>query len=185
MPVPFTFVTGCLIDDEGGGLTIFDWDRLGSGEWRQIQNSLDDGERLHPVATPTEITDQIVLALSISYPVDEAGISNTFPGIPMMHLKMNDLSSTAHWSIHKQGALTEQFLQVLKALSSQQVKTIHLVIAAPNSVVFNLGRIYDRRLLPAAIIYQYERTNDPAYPWGVAIPSHAQERPKIIYAANR
>ncbi len=183
MPVPFTFVTGCLVDDEGGGLKVFDWDRLGGGEWRQIQSSRDDGDRLQAMAAPTSNTDQMVLALSISYPVDESGICSTFPGVPVTHMKMNELSSNAHWSLEKQSALAEQFLQMLKSLSAQQVKTIHLVIAAPNSVVFNLGRIYDRRLLPAAIIYQYERTNTPAYPWGVSIPSHGQEPPAIVYTA--
>ncbi|UVK84845.1 SAVED domain-containing protein [Pseudomonas sichuanensis] len=183
MPVPFTFVTGCLVDDEGGGLKIFDWDRLalGGGEWRQILSARDDGDRLDPVLAPSENTDHMVLALSVSYPVDEVGIASTFPGIPLTHMRMNELSSNAHWSLEKQSALAEQFLQMLKKLSAQQVKTIHLVIAAPNSVVFNLGRIYDRRLLPAAIIYQYERSNNPTYPWGVSIPSHAQQLPAIVH----
>ncbi|MBD8826093.1 SAVED domain-containing protein [Pseudomonas sp. CFBP 13602] len=186
MPVPFTFVTGCLVDDEGGGLKIFDWDRLGlgGGEWRQIQNSRDDGDRLIPVSAPSENTIQMVLALSISYPVDEAGISGTFPGIPLTHMRMTELSSNAHWSLDKQSALAEQFLQLLKKLSAQHVETIHLVIAAPNSVVFNLGRIYDRKLLPAAIIYQYERSSTPAYPWGVSIPSHGQQLPAIVHTAS-
>nr|WP_225931976.1 SAVED domain-containing protein [Pseudomonas anuradhapurensis] len=67
----------------------------------------------------------------------------------------------------KQSALAEQFLQVVKGLLAKGAKTIHLIIAAPNSVVFNLGRIYDRRLLPSAIVYQYERSwlVTEAYDW--------------------
>lgn len=124
--------------------------------------------------------EEVVLALSISYPVDEPGIATTFPGLPILHMKMNNLSSNAHWSLEKQSALAEQFLQILKELSAKGAKTIHLIIAAPNSVVFNLGRIYDRRLLPSAIVYQYERSSIPAYPWGVALPSHAQDEPSIF-----
>lgn len=180
MAVPFTFLTGCLLDDEGGGIKVFDWDRLGAGQWRLIQSGIDDEQRLRTVSALSDSAEEVVLALSISYPVDEAGIATTFPGMPVMHMRMDELSSTAHWALEKQSALAEQFLQALKGLSSQGVKTIHLVIAAPNSVAFNLGRIYDRRLLPSAIVYQYERSYSPAYPWGVALPSHGQDQPAII-----
>lgn len=180
MPVPFTFLTGYLLDDEGGGIKVFDWDRLGAGQWRMIRSDIDDGQRLRTVEALSRSAEDVVLALSISYPVDEVGIATTFPGMPVMHMKMDELSSNAHWSLEKQSALAEQFLQTLKGLSSQGVKTIHLIIAAPNSVVFNLGRIYDRRLLPSAVVYQYERSDSPTYPWGVALPSHSQRQPAIV-----
>jgi hypothetical protein len=181
LAVPFTFLTGCLLDDEGGGIKIFDWDRLGIGQWRLIENGVDDGKRLQTVSTLQGIAEEVVMALSISYPVDEAGIAKTFPGLPVIHMKMSELSSNAHWSLEKQGAWAEQFLQELKKLSGHSVKTIHLIIAAPNSVVFNLGRVYDRRLLPPAIIYQYERSCAPVYPWGVALPLHEGNQPAIMY----
>ena len=180
MPVPFTFLTGYLLDDEGGGIKVFDWDRLGAGQWRMIQSDIDDGQRLRIVAALSNNAEEVVLALSISYPVDKVGIAATFPGMPVMHMEMDELSSNAHWSLEKQSALAEQFLQALKRLSSQGVKTIHLIIAAPNSVVFNLGRIYDRRLLPSAVVYQYERSHSPAYPWGVALPSHSEGHSTIV-----
>lgn len=181
MAVPFTFLTGCLLDDEGGDIKVFDWDRFGAGQWRLIQEGIDDGQRLETIASPDGIASEMVLAISISYPVDEAGIAATFPGLPITHMKMHELSSNAHWSQEKQSALAEQFLQAVKLLSGQGTKTIHLVLAAPNSVVFNLGRSYDRRLLPAAIVYQYERSSTPPYPWGVALPSHEHNQPAIIH----
>ncbi|WPU60321.1 MULTISPECIES: SAVED domain-containing protein [Pseudomonas] len=180
MAVPFTFLTGCLIDDAGGKIKVFDWDRLGAGQWRLIQSGVDDNQRLQAASSIAGEVEEVVLALSISYPVDEAGIATTFPELPVLHMKMDDLSSNAHWSLEKQSALAEQFLQVVKGLLAKGAKTIHLIIAAPNSVVFNLGRIYDRRLLPSAIVYQYERSSSPAFPWGVALPSHAQDEPSIF-----
>ncbi|KHL76116.1 hypothetical protein PpSQ1_01650 [Pseudomonas putida] len=185
MPVPFTFLTGCLLDDEGGGIKVFDWDRLGAGQWRLIQSAVDDGQRLRTVTALADHTEEVVLALSISYPVDEPSIAITFPGVPVMHMKMSELSSNAHWSLEKQSAIAEQFHQALKEIAGRGVKTIHLVIAAPNSVAFNLGRIYDRRLLPAAIIYQYERSYTPPYPWGVSLPSHSQNQPAIVHTPCR
>jgi len=164
----------------GGGVKVFDWDRLGVGQWRLIQSGIDDMQRMQVASAIVGRAEEVVLALSISYAVDETGIASTFPELPVLHMKMDDLSSNAHWSIEKQSALAEQFLQALKGLSAKGVKTIHLIIAAPNSVVFNLGRIYDRRLLPSAIVYQYERSSSPAFPWGVALPSHAQDEPSIF-----
>ncbi|AHD17295.1 SAVED domain-containing protein [Pseudomonas asiatica] len=184
MAVPFTFLTGYLLDDEGGSVQVFDWDRFGAGQWRLIEKGVDDGRRLEIVASPNGVADEVVLAISISYPVDEAGIAATFPSFPIMHLKMQELSSNAHWSQEKQSALAEQFLQAVKLLSGQGTKTIHLVLAAPNSVVFNLGRSYDRRLLPTAIIYQYERSSVPVYPWGVALPSHEHNQPVIVHTSR-
>ena len=77
--------------------------------------------------------EEVVLALSISYPVDEPAIATTFPGLPVMHMKMSELSSNAHWSVEKQSAIAEQFHQALKEIAGQGAKTIHLVIAAPTS----------------------------------------------------
>ena len=69
-----------------------------------IQSDIDDGQRLRIVAALSNNAEEVVLALSISYPVDEVGIAATFPGMPVMHMEMDELSSNAHWSLEKQSA---------------------------------------------------------------------------------
>jgi hypothetical protein len=64
---------------------------------------------------------------------------------------------------------------------SQYLKRIHVVMAAPNSVVFNFGRRYDKRNLPELVVYQYERGQQPAYPWGVLMPVAGYDRPQVLY----
>ncbi|MBI6949355.1 SAVED domain-containing protein [Pseudomonas koreensis] len=179
MAVPLTFLTGCLLDDESS-ISVFDWDRLAPGRWRKIENGNDDGQRLQTVQSIITNGDEAVLALSISYEVDLPAIEAAFENIPIMHLRMTSISSSAHWSIEKQAAISQQFFDAVKLLDSLGVKTINLIIAAPNSVVFNLGRIYDRRNLPNAVVHQYEKTEKPAYPWGVNLPAHGVDVSSIV-----
>ena len=79
-------------------------------------------------------------------------------------------SSNSHWSSKKQSALADQFFETAKKLSACGVRHIHLVLAAPNSVVFNFGRRYDKRNLPEITVYQFERSQSVKYPWGVRMP---------------
>ena len=80
--------------------------------------------------------------------------------------------------------LAQQFLEVVKKVRARGVRRIHLVMAAPNSVVFTFGRRYDKRNLPEIVVYQYERGQSPAYPWGVLMPVGGVSKPSIIYNAS-
>lgn len=168
-PVPLTFLTGTVLDDEMD-IDIYDWDRHDS-RWRPLDAD-DDGDRLttHGLDGVPANTSAIVLAVSVSYKADFAAIESTFPECPVVHAALRTLSSDAHWSEHKQAALGRQFLNIAKKLAESETKRIHLVLAAPNSVVFRFGRLYDRRNLPALSVYQYDRSPYPNYPWGVAMP---------------
>jgi hypothetical protein len=178
LPVPFTFLTGMLLDDEGG-ITVFDWDR-DYGAWRQLDGP-DDGDRFLPAAFPLYIKSEVVIALSVSYQVNLTEIARTFSGVPLVHLQLTTKTSNGHWSLDKQVALARAFFDTVKKLSAQGATRIHLIIAAPNSVVFRLGRIYDKRNLPDAIVYQYEQSSTPAYPWGVRLPTHGVARAELVY----
>jgi hypothetical protein len=177
LPVPFTFLTGWLLDDEGR-ITPMDWDR-GRGTWRQL-DGIDDGDRFAISTLPEQIGREAVLALSASYQVDLEKIGAVFPHLPLAHMQVNVRSTECHWSADKQQALAQQFLDTVKALAERGVEQIHLVIAAPNSLVFRFGRIYDKRNLPGVVIYQYERSSSPAYPWGVRLSAPGAERPEIV-----
>lgn len=175
--VPFTFLTGIELDDEGL-VETFDWDR-NQEEWRQL-DEIDDNKRFEIEGLNTiENQEDIVLAVAVSYPVNDSDLLSTF-NWPIVRMSLRQISSNSHWSIDKQIALADQFLETIKKLSSVRVKRIHLVLAAPNSVVFLLGRRFDKRNLPRVIVYQYERENLPAYPWGVEMPVSGKEEAKII-----
>ena len=178
-PVPFTFLTGVLMDDEGP-IVVMDWDRH-AAKWRALDSD-DDGKRftvngLNVVQTcPTEIA----LAVSVSYRVDLFGVRRKVVNMPVVEMVLASGSPDCHWSENKQKALGQQFLDLVITLGNRGVKHIHLFLAAQNSVVFRFGRLYDKRNLPELIAYQYQREETPPYPWGIRMPVSGVEKPELI-----
>ncbi len=165
--VPLTFLTGIEFDDEGS-ISVFDWDRS-SENWRPL-DELDDGLRLSvPDLEEASLSQNVILAISISYPIEQCDLDSSF-NYPVIRMDLEGRSSSSHWSAVKQSAIADQFFEIGKKLSECGVKHIHLVLAAPNSVVFNFGRRYDKRNLPELAVYQYERSKENKYPWGVQMP---------------
>lgn len=164
--VPLTFLTGLLLDDEGD-IAVMDWDRVES-RWRLLDGQ-DDASRFE-ITGMEEIgtAREVVLAISASYLVKSEDLVTTFT-CPIVRMTLPDLQSS-HWSQARQSALADQFLGLLKQLDAKGVQQIHLVLAAQNSVVFNLARRYDKRNLPRVTAYQFERSQERRYPWGIEMP---------------
>jgi hypothetical protein len=167
-PVPFSFLLGVLLDDEGG-LTLMDWDRKGD-YWRSL-DSQDDGDRFTVIGMEQiGHAEEIVVSISVSYQTNMPAIIQTFAGQPIVSLTLPELSTDGHWSEEKQSALAQKFFDTMRALCGTGVKRVNLVLAAPNSIVIRFGRIYDKRNLPALTVWQYENGQIPTYPWGVSMP---------------
>lgn len=175
-PVPFTFLSGVVFDDEGR-IVVMDWDRTRE-VWRSLDSN-DDGQRFE-VEGLDEIrgAKEVVLAVSVSYQVRSENIATTFSH-PVVRMTISDLASS-HWSQAKQNALATQFFEVAKLLEAKGVTTIHLLLAGQNSMVFNLGRRYDKRNLPDVTVYQYESAGEKKFPWGIKMPVHGERFPSIV-----
>lgn len=179
--VPYTFLTGVLVDDEGIVVT-YDWDRA-QESWRKIEGE-DDGVSFHVDELDSLVeVSEVVVALACSYPISDDDLNSTFK-FPVVRLTLENMSSDAHWSQTKQNRLAQQFLEITKQLSAKGAKRIHLVLAAPNSVVFTFGRRYDKRNLPELVVYQFERGQVPAYPWGVLMPVTGIDQAIVVYSNN-
>ena len=169
-PVPLTFLTGMLLDDEGPVL-VLDWDRH-AGCWRELDDA-DDGGRFEQrgVEAVGSGVREAALVVSVSYRVRLDIVRSTVGDLPAVELTLPGGTSDGHWSAGKQTELGRGFLRTVAALGNQGVERVHLFLAAPNSVAFRFGQLYDRRNLPEVVVYQYERNLDPPYPWGVRMPS--------------
>lgn len=178
-PVPLTFLTGMMVGNESG-LTVMDWDRFAE-KWREPDGA-DDGDRftVSGLEVMQNKTAEVALAVAVSFPSDEDGIQATLGDTPLIRLTLPTLSTTAHWSSDKQSAMAEDFTDLLGDLMAKGVKRIHLFIAAPNSVVFTLGRHLDDRLHPEVRVYQYERSASPPFPWAIKMPTHGQSAAQIV-----
>ena len=178
-PVPLTFLTGILIDDEST-VSILDWDRHKEA-WRELNES-DDGKRFGtpkydkiPVGTL-----EVALSMSVSYGVNEKDVRTKVGKMPLIVLNLEDGSPNCHWSEEKQRSLGKQFLKTIVGLGNRHVKRIHLFLAAQNSVTFRFGRLYDKRNLPEIVVYQYQRGSTPPYPWGILMPVSGIDQPSVI-----
>ena len=179
-PVPLTFLTGVLMDDEGV-VVILDWDRH-TEAWRELDGT-DDGKRFQiscPAVALQQDANEIALIVSVSYEIFADDVRTRVGDMPIVQLKLDDGSPDCHWSEEKQRALGRQFLDTAIALSNHGIKRIHLFLAAQNSVAFRFGRLYDKRNLPEVIVYQYQRHATPPYPWGVLMPVCGIGRPAIV-----
>ena len=177
--VPFTFLTGVLMDDEGP-IVVMDWDRH-TEKWRALDGD-DDGERFTIIGNDAvqSCPMEIALAISVSYRVDLSGVRQKVVDMPVVEMVLASGSPDCHWSEDKQKALGQQFLDLVIALGNHGVQHVHLFLAAQNSVVFRFGRLYDKRNLPKIIAYQYQREETPPYPWGIRMPVSGIEKPELI-----
>ena len=175
-PVPFTFYTGYLLDDESR-ITLHDWDR-DIGDWRVLDE--DDDDEKFTVEQPPVSDKSVVLAVSVSYPVDRQSIATVFAGLPVHYLLLPTLDRNNHWSKAKQDRLSGEFLEYCKKLLGLGVEHIHLVLASQNSVAFRFGQSYDKRNLPRVSVYQYERHQAVRYPWCVQIPHEDGKNVEVV-----
>ena len=176
-PVPYTFLTGVYFDDEGRVVT-YDWDRTREA-WRALDNEDDQGtfklSRLDDLIGDPEV----VVAVAFScYRKCRFGHHVFLPGG----------ASHSGWCVVGCALVCREAeppcATVLGGRKEGEGRRIHLVMAAPNSVVFTFGRRYDKRNLPEIVVYQYERGQSPAYPWGVLMPVGGVSKPSIIYNAS-
>lgn len=177
--VPAMFLVGMRLEDESR-IERYDWNR-DLADWKMI-NGLDDGNRPIPVSIPSTLQAQqeVVLAVSASYAVDEIAIAGTFPGLSVIRLAAEKMQTNAFWSESAQQAFAVEFRDVVQKLGAHQIKRIHLILAAPASLTLRLGATYDERLHPELVVYQYEKSSSPPYPWGVLLPNHGTVEPAIF-----
>ena len=100
-------------------------------------------------------TKAVAVAISVSYLVDPQAINKSLLSVPIVELTLPNRSPDNHWSEAKQQRLSKEFLAVMIRLADAGVSVIHLFLAAQNSVVFRLGRAYDKRNLPGAVSYTH------------------------------
>lgn len=180
--VPALFLAGMLVDDETN-VTLYDWDR-NAKLWRLVDGS-DDRKRFELLdgAEVDAGTKEVVLAVSVSYPIDTQALRQTFgASMPIARLTSEEVLADRYWSEEKQQAYVVSLRDAIQKLMSVGVQRIHMVLAAPASLSIRMGMAYDRRLMPNLIVYQYEKTATPPYPWGIQMPTHGHTPAKVVWS---
>lgn len=179
-PVPTLVLAGCLLDDESS-VTVFDWDR-NIKTWRRT-DQVDDGVRLLPLVMPEIASgcEDAVLAVSASYEIRADDLDSKFGSLPRVVLTSPPpLAADRFWSSEKQQAYVAAIRDAIQQLTAVGIKRIHLVLAAPSSLSIRVGMAYDRRLSAELVVYQFERSCKPSYPWGLLLPAHGNAGPSVV-----
>lgn len=179
-PVPTLVLAGCLLDDESS-VTVFDWDRSIKA-WRKT-DQVDDGVRLLPLVMPNIAPgcEEAVLAVSASYEIRADDLDSKFGALPKAVLTSPPpLAADRFWSSEKQQAYVATIRDAIQELTARGIKRIHLVLAAPSSLSIRVGMAYDRRLSAELVVYQFERSCKPSYPWGLLLPANGNAVPSVV-----
>lgn len=179
MAVPFAFYTGMELDDRYP-ITVFDYDRNDS-RWKEIKKiaTLNSTPNIS-IEKNGNSSGNSIISIGVSYPIDEKEIRNSFPNYPISRIVIEPINVNNHWDISFQKELQSKFFELTQILGASGTRTIHLILAAQNSVSFNLGRCYDNRNLPEIIVYQYEKGNNIKFPWGIKMKTSGVKEAEII-----
>lgn len=167
-PVPLLFLTGNLLAAESK-IHWLDWNRM-TAMWVSPNEGTDIAD---PLPVNYGLTYQeVVLAVSISYPIDHLELSAAFSQTPIVEIKINNATPGLVLSEASIQKIMQDFMNTIATLKSKGAKKIHLVLAAPSILSIRLGSCYAGRNMPELIIYQYQQAQimNP-YPWGVRMPN--------------
>lgn len=169
--VPALFLAGMQLDDESH-CNLYDWDRNLS-RWRDVDGP-DDSDRFLPLQGLESVgnTSELVLVVEASYSVNQTDVSASFsPSLPVIRLRVENPLADRFWSQQKQSAMATQFRDAIQRIGAAGIRTIHLVLAAQASLCVRFGMSYDKRLFPTIVVYQFEKSRLPPYPWGLQMPT--------------
>lgn len=179
--VPLTFLAGVLIDDESQVMRL-EWNRHDQS-WRELSEP-DDLHRFEIIAVrDSPGASTLALCISFSYPIETNAVLDLLPDAKLVEFRLPAFGVDGHWSGKKQAALAKQFLDTLVAHAN--FTEIHIFLAAPSSFAFLLGQCYDKRNLPPARVYQYERGQIPVFPWAVSMPVAGKSDAEVIWTNER
>lgn len=180
-PVPFTFLAGAWLDDEGK-ILVMDWDRHADC-WR-MSDKTDDKRRFR-IAGQEPISgniQEVALVVSASYQIQKEDVRRRVGGMPIISMTLLSVADGAGWSLDQHRALGKQFFDVVKKLGGSGVRRIHLFLAAENRLVFHFGRLYDTRNLPEIAVYQYQRECAPPHTWAILLTANGVKNAEILDA---
>ncbi|MDY7551264.1 SAVED domain-containing protein [Pseudomonas veronii] len=176
-PVPLLFLTGNLLAAESK-VHWLDWNRKTSA-WVSPDEGTDLTDSL-PVNYELVYQD-VVLAFSVSYPIDRLELTAAFPGVNIVELKIENPAPglvISETSIQK---LMQDFMNTVAALKSKGTNRIHLILAAPSILSIRLGSCYAARNMPELIVYQYQQAQkENPYPWGIRMPNSEKNHGELV-----
>ncbi|RKG89313.1 SAVED domain-containing protein [Corallococcus terminator] len=135
---------------------------------------------------PRESGDTARLRLSVSAPVSLEDCRQVLPD-PEVALDMHfSLQMPKRGSVRQEEQLKLYVQKIQDALDQyisgsplRPLRSIHVFAAVPVSVAFLLGKVLAATWLPECFIYNYGRTERPAYKWRLSLQAAAQGKRSV------
>jgi hypothetical protein len=174
--VPFAFTAGAILNNTMD-VDVYDWNRVESKAYL-IESGNEQVPFKITLADINEFDASIAIEIEITYPLNHSNTINAVGDIPTLKIHAHTPELDNASNIETQETICKEFHKLLDQYSN--VNTIHIFIAAQNSLVFQLGRQISKRVHPTIVIWQYEKQNKVQNPWGVKISKNGYE----IYENN-
>lgn len=176
-PVPFLFMLGNVLEDDRQ-ISWAEWERK-RGQWLWSR----DGTSVPTWSIPTLDaiqTSDVVLRSGITYPIAAEDVSKAFPSHDVVVWEPKENLFQVVFDEASCIAICDEFKNLLRLLSSKGVKRVHFLLACSTALTMRLGSVLDPRNMPDVIVYQYEKSSDLVYIWGLGIQSHEGKKSPIF-----
>lgn len=176
-PVPFLFMLGNVLEDDRP-VSWAEWER-NSRRWLWSK----DGTSVPAWDIPTLDliqTSDVVLRSGITYPITAGDVSKAFPNHDVVVWEPKEDLFQVIFDEASCTSICDEFKKLLRLLNSKGVKRVHFLLACSTALTMRLGSVLDPRNMPDVIVYQYEKSSDLVYIWGLGIQSHEGKKSPIF-----
>lgn len=180
--IPFGVLTGYLIG-EGRRLRYFEYDRdRGEYNWRQPDQAGIERPLKFTQTNVRPEAEEAYIRLSFSSPVTAAQCQPWVPtDAPQLHMSLvvpeKDLILSETQLIAYVKEIRREYELFKNSLPN--LRHLHLFMAAPMSLVFNIGRLLKPNDMPPTVtIYHYK---NPNYIWGLEIKAGSDRFDPALY----
>lgn len=176
-PVPFLFMLGNVLEDDRQ-ISWAEWERK-RGKWLWSRDGISVPTWSIPSLDAIQTSD-VVLRSSITYPIAAGDVSKAFPNHDVVVWEPKENLFQVVFDEASCTAICDEFKKLLRQLSSKGVKRVHFLLACSTALTMRLGSVLDPRNMPDVIVYQYEKSSDLVYIWGLGIQSHEGKKSPIF-----
>ncbi len=168
--IPFGLLTGYLVGD-GRRLKYFEYDRdTGEYNWREPENAEVTQRLSFTRANVSPIAEEAFIRLSFSNRISEEQCYDWVrPADPSLHMSLEQPEKDLLISEEQLLGYVKEIRRNYEAFKNDlpKLRHLHLFLAAPMSLVFNIGRLLKSNDMPPMVtVYHYK---NPAYVWGLEI----------------
>jgi hypothetical protein len=129
-------------------------------------------------------TDEVVLQSGITYPIAVEDVSKAFPDTNVVIWEPKEKLFQLILDEASCIEICDEFKKLMRQLSSKGVKRVHFLLACSTALTMRLGSVLDTRNMPDVIVYQYEKSSEQIYIWGLGVKSR-EGRKSLIFNDRR